>query len=486
LRGEGLLDVMSVELRRLDDELWEIPASARADMRVPARIFADREMLDAISQDGSLEQLQNVATLPGIVDAAMAMPDIHQGYGFPVGGLAAFDAEQGVVSPGGVGYDINCGVRLLALPLGDEELGSRREPLVHEISRSVPAGAGMSGALRLSGTKLDRVLSEGPRMLVAERGLGTADDVHRTESEGCMPGADPDKVSERARERGSDQLGTAGSGNHFLELQRIDEIYDQQAAEAFGLRRGHLTVLIHSGSRGLGHQVCTDYVRRMDSALGRHKIELPDRQLACAPISSPEGCDYLGAMAAAANFAWANRHTIAHAVRESVRTVLGEEIAERTHQVYDVAHNVAKFERYHGRRLCVHRKGATRAFAPGNAEIPQEYREVGQPVFIPGSMGTASFVLAGRKGSMERSFGTTCHGAGRRMSRTGARKRIKGAELRHQLEQRGIVVRCPSNRGLAEEAPFAYKDVDAVVRVVERAGLAARVARMVPLGVVKG
>jgi tRNA-splicing ligase RtcB (3'-phosphate/5'-hydroxy nucleic acid ligase) len=486
LRGEGLLDVMSVELRRLDDELWEIPASARADMRVPARIFADREMLDAISQDGSLEQLQNVATLPGIVDAAMAMPDIHQGYGFPVGGLAAFDAEQGVVSPGGVGYDINCGVRLLALPLGDEELGSRREPLVHEISRSVPAGAGMSGALRLSGTELDRVLSEGPRMLVAERGLGTADDVHRTESEGCMPGADPDKVSERARERGSDQLGTAGSGNHFLELQRIDEIYDQQAAEAFGLRRGHLTVLIHSGSRGLGHQVCTDYVRRMDSALGRHKIELPDRQLACAPISSPEGCDYLGAMAAAANFAWANRHTIAHAVRESVRTVLGEEIAERTHQVYDVAHNVAKFERYHGRRLCVHRKGATRAFAPGNAEIPQEYREVGQPVFIPGSMGTASFVLAGRKGSMERSFGTTCHGAGRRMSRTGARKRIKGAELRHQLEQRGIVVRCPSNRGLAEEAPFAYKDVDAVVRVVERAGLAARVARMVPLGVVKG
>jgi tRNA-splicing ligase RtcB len=478
--------VTSVELRQIDDELWEIPASARADMRVPGRVFADRELLDAVREDGSLEQLQNVATLPGIVDAALAMPDIHQGYGFPVGGLAAFDAEQGVVSPGGVGYDINCGVRLLALPMNAEELGSRREQLVHEIYRSVPAGAGMSGALRLSNAKLDRVLSEGPRTLVGDRGLGTAADVKRTESEGCMPGADPDKVSERAHERGKDQLGTVGSGNHFLELQRVDELYDHEAAEAFGLRREQLTVLIHSGSRGLGHQVCTDYVRRMDSALGRHQISLPDRQLACAPTSSPEGRDYLGAMAAAANFAWANRHAIAHAIRESVRRVLGNAIADQTHQVYDVAHNVAKFEHYQGRRLCVHRKGATRAFPPGNAEIPPEYRAVGQPVFIPGSMGTASFVLAGREGSMQRSFGTTCHGAGRRMSRTGARKQIKGAELRRQLESQGIVVRCPSNRGLAEEAPFAYKDVDAVVRVVERAGLAARVARLVPLGVVKG
>jgi tRNA-splicing ligase RtcB len=390
------------------------------------------------------------------------------------------------VSPGGVGYDINCGVRLLAMPLSDEELGSRREPLVHELSRSVPAGAGEHGALRLSGAKLDRVLSEGPRVLVAERGIGTRQDVEHTESEGRMPGADPDKVSERAHERGSGQLGTAGSGNHFIELQRVDEIHDQTAAGAYGLGKDQVTVLIHSGSRGLGHQVCTDYVRRMDAALGRHGIELPDRQLACAPISSPEGRDYLGAMSAAANFAWANRHAIAHAVREAVRRVLGDQAADGTHQVYDVAHNVAKFEEYEGRRLCVHRKGATRAFPPGHPEIPAEYRPVGQPVFIPGSMGTASHILAGRPGSMERSFGTTCHGAGRRMSRTGARKRIQGAELRRHLEDQGIVVRCPSNRGLAEEAPFAYKDVDAVVRIVERAGLAAKVVRLVPLGVVKG
>jgi tRNA-splicing ligase RtcB len=475
-----------MELRQIDDDLWEIPASARADMRVPGRVFADRITLDDIGDDDSLKQLQNVATLPGIVDAAMAMPDIHEGYGFPVGGLAAFDPEAGIVSPGGVGYDINCGVRLLSIPLGGGELGRRREPLVHEISRSVPAGAGAGGPQRLGVPELDRVLGEGPRILVAERGFGNEEDVRRTESQGCLPGADPDKVSQRARQRGRDQVGTAGSGNHFVELQRVQEIFDQQASEAYGLQEDGLTVLIHSGSRGLGHQVCTDYVRRMDAALGRYGIALPDRQLACAPISSPEGRDYLAAMAAAANFAWANRHAIAHAVRESVRVVLGDEVANGTRQVYDVAHNVAKFERHDGRQLCVHRKGATRAFPPGHPEIPQEFREVGQPVFIPGSMGTASFVLAGRQGSMERSFGTTCHGAGRRMSRTAARKQIGGAELRRELEQQGIVVRCASNRGLAEEAPFAYRDVDSVVRVVDRAGLASRVARLVPLGVVKG
>jgi tRNA-splicing ligase RtcB (3'-phosphate/5'-hydroxy nucleic acid ligase) len=477
---------MSADLRQLDEQLWEIPASARPDMRVPARVFADREGLEAIATDDSLAQLQNVATLPGIVEAAMAMPDIHQGYGFPVGGLAAFEDTEGVVSPGGVGYDINCGVRLLALPLTDEELGSRREQLVHEISRSVPAGAGAGGGLRLKGPKLDRVLSDGPQVLVSDRGVGSDDDIQRTESAGCLPGADPDKVSARARERGADQLGTLGSGNHFLELQRVDDLFDAEAAQAYGLRRGQVALLIHSGSRGLGHQVCTDYVRRMDAALSGYGFELPDRQLACAPISSREGLDYLAAMAAAANFAWANRHAIAHAAREAISAVLGREAAEGTRQVYDVAHNVAKFERHGGRRVCVHRKGATRAFPPGNDEIPEKYRGAGQPVFIPGSMGTASYVLAGRQGSMDRSFGTTCHGAGRRMSRTGARKKIKGAELRRQLTERGIVVRCPSNRGLAEEAPFAYKDVDAVVQVVERAGLAARVARLVPIGVVKG
>ncbi|HEU4449973.1 MAG TPA: RtcB family protein [Gaiellaceae bacterium] len=472
-------------LRRVGEVEWELPASAREDMRVPARIFADRELLDALAGDRSLEQLENVATLPGIVDAALAMPDIHQGYGFPVGGVAALEAPDGVVSPGGVGYDINCGVRLLALPLSADELGDRREPLVHEISRAIPAGAGKDSRRRFGGETLERLLVDGPRCLV-EQGIGTAEDVERTESEGRLPGADPAAVSERARLRGSGQVGTIGSGNHFVELQRVDHVFDPPAAEAFGLRRGQVTILIHSGSRGLGHQVCTDYVRLMDSVQGRYGILLPDRQLACAPQSSPEGRAYLAAMAAAANFAWANRHAMAHEVREAVRRVLGESAAGGTRQVYDVAHNVAKVERHKGREVCVHRKGATRAFPAGSGEIPPAYREVGQPVFIPGSMGTSSFVLAGEPGSLERSFGTTCHGAGRRLSRTGARRQITGAALRAELEAQGIVVRCPSNRGLAEEAPFAYKDVDRVVDVVERAGLARRVARLRPLGVVKG
>jgi len=470
---------------RIDEVTWEIPPTARPDMRVPARLFADDELLDAIREDRSLEQLENVATLPGIVEAAMAMPDIHQGYGFPVGGLAATAPPDGVVSPGGVGYDINCGVRLLVLPLTAAELGKRKESLVHEISRRAPAGAGKEAAMRLKGAKLDRVLTEGPRALL-ERGIGTEDDVTHTESEGRLDGADPDAVSERAHERGSGQLGTVGSGNHFIEVQRVERVIDADAAAAYGLERDRVTVLIHSGSRGLGHQVCTDYVKRMDAALSRHAIELPDRQLACAPLDSDEGRDYLGAMAAAANFAWANRAAIAHSVRASLRQVMGDEAADETQQVYDVAHNVAKLETHNGREVCVHRKGATRAFPAGHPEIPADHREVGQAVFIPGSMGTSSFVLAGRPGSMERSFGTTCHGAGRLMSRTQARKRIQGAELRRELEARGITVRCPSNKGLSEEAPFAYKDVEKVVAVVERAGLAARVAQLRPIGVVKG
>ncbi len=447
------------ELRRVDETLWEIPASGA--MRVPARVFADDEILGAIRDDKSLEQLRNVATLPGIVDAALAMPDIHQGYGFPVGGLAATELPDGVVSPGGVGYDINCGVRLLALPLSEQELGDRREALVHEFARAIPAGAGKESGLRVD---LERVLRDGSRV-VAER----EDDVENTESEGCLDGADPAAVSERAQQRGANQLGTMGSGNHFVELQRVSRLF----SEEFELREDQLTVLIHSGSRGLGHQVCSDYVARMDAVLGRYGIELPDRQLSCAPASSPEGQGYLGAMAAAANFAWANRQEIANRVRRAIARVLGGEAAEGTRQVYDVAHNVAKAESYGGRDVLVHRKGATRAFP-------------GQPVFIPGSMGTSSFVLAGEPGSLERSFGTTCHGAGRSLSRTAAKKRIHGAELRKQLEARGIVVRCPSNAGLAEEAPFAYKDVERVVSVVERAGLARRVAQLEPLGVVKG
>ena len=461
------------ELRRLDAVTWEIPASARADMRVPARVFADEGILDAIVRDRSLEQLQNVATLPGIVEAALAMPDIHQGYGFPVGGIAATAHPDGVVSPGGVGYDINCGVRLLATPFTDAELGRRRESLVHEIARRVPTGAGKGGALRLRDDQLDRVLEQGPRALVEHHGIGTEDDVAHTESEGRIDGADPRAVSARARERGRDQLGTVGSGNHFIEVQRVDEVTDAATAGAFGLWAGQVVVLIHSGSRGLGHQVCTDFVRRMDLRLREYGIELPDRQLSCAPLGSPDGRAYLAAMAAAASFAWANRHAIAHGVRSAIAQAVDARAADATRTVYDVAHNVAKLETHGGRKVCVHRKGATRAFPD-------------QPVFIPGSMGTSSWVLAGEPGAMERSFGTVCHGAGRRLSRTASRRQVDGARLKRELAAQGIVVRAASAKGLAEEAPLAYKEVDAVVRVVAEAGLARRVARLKPLGVVKG
>jgi len=461
------------EPRRIDAVTWEIPADARADMRVPARVFADEEILEAILRDRSLEQLQNVATLPGIVGAALAMPDIHQGYGFPVGGIAATSYPDGVVSPGGVGYDINCGVRLLATPFSDGELGARREALVHEIARRVPTGAGRGGTLQLKDRELDRVLEQGPRALVRRHGIGTDDDVRHTESEGRIDGADPQAVSKRARERGRDQLGTVGSGNHFIEVQRVDEIHDAATAETFGLEAGQVVVLIHSGSRGLGHQVCTDFVRRMDARLREHRIELPDRQLSCAPIHSADGRAYLAAMAAAAAFAWSNRHAIAHGVRDAIARAVDGRAAAGTRTVYDVAHNVAKIEEHGGRSVCVHRKGATRAFPD-------------QPVFIPGSMGTSSWVLAGEPGAMEKTFGTVCHGAGRRLSRTASRKLVDGATLRRELEQQGIVVRAASSKGLAEEAPLAYKEVDAVVRVVADAGLARRVARLRPLGVVKG
>ena len=465
---------------------WEIAAEPARGMRVPARVFADEELLAAILADRSLEQLCNVATLPGIVEAALAMPDIHQGYGFPVGGVAATEPPDGVISPGGVGYDINCGVRLLALPLAAAELAGRAEALVHEISRAVPAGAGKRGGLQLDAALFERVLVDGPRVLADDLGLGRREDVEQTESAGRIAGADAAAVSERAHARGIGQLGTIGSGNHFVELQRVAAVLDPATAAAYGLAEGQATVLIHSGSRGLGHQVCTDYVRLMEGAEKRYGIVLPDRQLACAPLRSPEGRSYFAAMAAAANFAFANRHAMAHLVREAIRRVLGDAVADGTRQVYDVAHNIAKLERHGGRELCVQRKGATRAFPAGSTEIPAAYRAAGQPVFIPGSMGTSSFVLAGEPGAMERSFGTVCHGAGRRLSRTAAKKRVTGAQLRRELAAQGIVVRCPSNSGLAEEAPFAYKDVERVVAVVERAGLARRVAQLRPLGVVKG
>jgi tRNA-splicing ligase RtcB len=470
-------------LRRRSATLYEIPREARADMRVPARVYADAVLIGQISGDRSLEQLMNVATLPGAVDAVYAMPDAHEGYGFPVGGVAAFRTTDGVISPGGVGYDINCGVRLLVSPFRAEEISDRLEPLVHELSRSIPAGAGRESRFEMSDRELDRVFTEGCRFL-REREMATDHDLAHTESGGCLPGGSPEAVSQRARDRGRRQLGTMGSGNHFVEVERVERIFDPAAAAALGLERDRVALLIHTGSRGLGHQVCTDYVRRMDRAMEAYGIELPDRQLACAPFTSPEGRTYFGAMVAAANYAWCNRQMITHVAREAFRRELGTD-AELT-LVYDVAHNIAKVEEHGGSMLCVHRKGATRAFGPSHPDTPEAYRGVGQPVFIPGSMGTGSYVLAGRDRSMELSFGSACHGAGRRMSRGQARRTRHGREVRDELTDRGIVVRCPSLKELAEEAPHAYKDVDHVVDVVERVGIARKVARLGVMGVVKG
>jgi len=473
------------DVKQISQNVYEIPPNFRSDMRTPARVYADEELLEAMLPGETLTQLVNVTTLPGVVECVYGMPDMHEGYGFPVGGIAATEMPDGVVSPGGVGFDINCGVRLLTTPLLRRDLGEKATQLVHEVSRSVPAGLGREG-LQLTDKELDRVLAEGSPFLVRKKGLGMEADIAHTESGGCLPGGDPSRVSQRAKDRGRDQLGTMGSGNHFVELQEVDEIFDEEAAEAMGIFPGHVTALIHSGSRGLGHQVCTDYVRLMDTRLADYGIKLPDRQLSCAPASSPEGRDYLAAMACAANFAWSNRQAIGQRIREVVTRLFPDVKPEDVRVVYDVAHNIAKVEEYGGRRVCVHRKGATRAFGPQHVEMPEDYRAIGQPVFIPGSMGTASFVLAGLNTSDSRSWGSACHGAGRALSRTAAKKQIGGVELRRQLEARGIVVRCPSNSGLAEEAPFAYKDVERVAEVVERAGLARRVARLRPFGVIKG
>jgi tRNA-splicing ligase RtcB len=461
----------------------EIPASARPGMRVPARIYADDELWAKIVTDRSLDQLMNVATLPGVTGSVYAMPDVHEGYGFPVGGVAAMRMHDGVISPGGVGYDINCGVRLLVTELQAEAVRPKITALVHDLSRSIPSGTGRGGALRLNDPELDRVLAEGCRYLV-ERGLGRPEDLATIEAGGCLPGADAAQVSGRAKHRGRDQLGSIGAGNHFVEVEEVEEIFDPAAAAAFGLRSGQLALLIHTGSRGLGHQVCTDYVREMDQAMPRYGIVLPDRQLACAPIESPEGRAYLAAMSAAANFAWSNRQMITTIARSVFERTLGA--VGHLRVVYDVAHNMAKVETYGTETLCVHRKGATRAFGPAHPETPERYRGVGQPVFIPGSMGTASYVLAGTDAALGLSFGSSCHGAGRTMSRAAAKRTRPGHEVRRALEAQGIVVRCPSNAELAEEAPYAYKDVERVVEVVHQAGLARKVARLRPLGVVKG
>lgn len=476
------------QLRRVGPVVWEIPPTVRPDMQVPARIYASEELLEQILRDRSLEQLMNVATLPGIQQAAIVMPDVHEGYGFPIGGIAAMDLDDGVISPGGIGYDINCGVRLLASELSVQEVQPRLEQLAQALYKAVPSGVGRGGPLKLSVRELDRVLEYGVQWALAE-GYAEERDVDYIESGGRIPDADADAVSREAKERGRDQLGTMGAGNHFVEVGYVDKIFDGAAAHALGLHQQQVVVLIHTGSRGLGHQVATDYIRTMLALLPQYGIRLPDRELACAPLRSAEGQRYFRAMCAAANFAWANRQLITWEIRQAWTDVLGE-VGGRLRVLYDVAHNIAKIEQHtveeQVRRVLVHRKGATRAFPPGHPETPSVYREVGQPVLIPGSMGTASYVLVGAPGSMEQTFGSTCHGAGRQMSRHAAKRSVNPERLRMELQQRGVMVQAGSVRGLVEEAPVAYKDVDAVVQVVHTAGIARMVARLRPVAVVKG
>lgn len=475
------------QLKRLDDYRWLVPRSTKPGMRTDALIYADERLLDAIVRDLSVEQAMNVAFLPGIVGRSLAMPDIHQGYGFPIGGVAATDARSGVVSPGGVGFDINCGVRLLASTLEKDEATPRLRELVNQLFRDVPSGTGSEGWVKCSYAELDGVLEQGARWVV-ERGYGEAKDLEFCEESGQMAGADASQVSDRAKQRGRTQLGTLGSGNHFLEVQHVQQVFEPEVAECFGLHEGQVVVLVHCGSRGLGHQVCTDYLKTMNEAMRRYAIELPDRQLACVPAGSPEGRAYLGAMAAAANFAWANRQAITHFTRESFRRIFGERAGLRV--VYDVAHNIAKRERHRvngeEREVLVHRKGATRSFPAGSAFVPEEYQSAGQPVLIPGSMGTASYVLVGTEKAMEETFGTVCHGAGRAMSRTAAKKGRDARTETRRLEEQGIVLRAETRDGILEEVPEAYKDIEAVVEVVHRAGLARKVARLRPIGVIKG
>jgi len=479
-----------MKLQRIDDTRWRIPREGK--MRVEGIVYASDAMMEALRNDPALQQVANVAHLPGILRASLAMPDIHWGYGFPIGGVAATDADEGVISPGGVGYDINCGVRLLRTDLrrGDFDRRALRE-VVEQLYRSIPTGVGGGRRdLRLSGDDLDGVLRDGAAWAV-DRGLGFKRDLQALEEGGSLPQAEASQVSPRARERGGSQLGTLGSGNHFAEVQRVAEIYDERVARAFGLVRGQVTVMIHSGSRGLGHQVCTDHLKGMLAAAERHGIELPDRQLACAPLASPEGKCYLAAMAAAANFAFANRQVMTHFVRESFAKATGTPVERLGIEVvYDVCHNIAKMETFEvdGRRqrACVHRKGATRAYPPGHAEVPHAYREVGQPVLIPGDMGRYSYVLAGTQKAYEETFGSSCHGAGRLLSRGEAKRRARGRRVVEELAEKGIVVMAAGMATVAEEMPEAYKDVADVVDVVTRAGIATKVARLEPLGVIKG
>ena len=480
-----------LRLEQVGEVRWRIPKASRPGMLVDGLIYASEAMMQTLGADPAIEQVANVAHLPGIQLASLAMPDIHWGYGFCIGGVCATDPrEGGVISPGGVGYDINCGVRLLRTNLTLQEAAPHLRPLIESLFGQVPSGVGRGGRYAFNARELRGLMESGPRGLT-DRGLVTPEDLEATESGGLLAGARPDLVSDRALERGADQCGTLGSGNHFLEVQVVEEIVDERAARVMGLARGQLCVMIHSGSRGLGHQVCEDALRDMRAAPHKYGIALPDRQLCCAPLESPEGEAYLGAMRAAANFAWCNRQILTALVRQVFERIFGRSWQALEMQlVYDVAHNIAKFEKYKigrkTREVCVHRKGATRAFPPGHAEIPERYREIGQPVLVPGDMGRASWVLTGAAGSMTQTFGTTCHGAGRALSRHAAVRNMGPRQVADEMERRGVIARSRTARGLAEEQPLAYKDVDLVVDVVHRAGISKKVARLRPLGVIKG
>ncbi len=478
------------DLKRISDHEWEIPRTFRPDMRVPVRIFATRALLEHIAGDKSLEQAVNAATLPGLVGQVVVMPDMHQGYGFPIGGVAATEFPGGVISPGGIGYDINCGVRLLASSLQAEAATPYLDTLANLLDRYCPSGVGGEGLISLNLPELERLMRTGSHWAL-RNGYATASDLVRTEEGGCLEGADTAKVSQRAKARGRAQIGSLGAGNHFIEVDQVEAVFDRETATVFGLQEGCLVVQIHCGSRGLGHQVCTDFVQEFQTVVRRYGIDLPDRELVCAPMDSPEGQAYLGAMRAAANFAFVNRQLLAHSARRAFEeTFSGKAKGWQLVQVYDLCHNIAKLEIHVvdglPLKLCVHRKGATRAFGPGTAGLPPEFRKTGQPVLVPGSMGTASWVLAGTEMSMLRSFGSSCHGAGRMMSRAKAKHEIRGDVLRRMMEQQGIHIRAGSMSRLAEEAPSAYKDVDVVVETVVSAGIARKVARLCPMAVVKG
>lgn len=478
------------DFQKINDFEWEIPRTFRKTMRVPVRIFATRALLIEALGDLSIEQAINATTLPGVVDAVVVMPDMHQGYGFPIGGVAATRMPDGVISPGAIGYDINCGVRLLGSSILFEEAEPYIDALAIALDHYCPSGMGTKGLMNLSDAELEQVSQLGARWAL-KKGMASTEDLRRTEEGGSIEGADPARVSPKARERGRGQIGTLGSGNHFLEVDVVDEIFDAQAAQAMGLVEGGLCLSIHCGSRGFGHQICTDYVQTFQAAVKKYGIDLPDRELVCAPANSPEGEAYLGAMRSAANYAFANRQVLAHQARRAFEEVLAGKVKNwHLHQVYDIAHNIGKIETHlvdgEKVKVCVHRKGATRAFGPGAYGLPDEYQQTGQPVLVPGSMGTSSWVLVGTETSMLRSFGSSCHGAGRVMSRSQAKKQVRGDRLKEELQSEGIHVRAGSLSGLAEEAPQAYKDVDQVVETVSGAGIARKVARLRPVAVVKG